>query len=89
MLLDVRLETESPFLVGTGILGILSIFKKTQALSHFEALNSACLSRGQKYVRPPVKKRRGCRAFSRVLTGDSGIPSSCEMKDEPSLKPLL
>ena len=27
-------------------------------------------------------------AFSRVSTGDSDIPSSCEMKDEPEFKPL-
>ena len=27
-------------------------------------------------------------AFSRVSTGDSEKPSSCEMKDEPAFKPL-
>ena len=27
-------------------------------------------------------------AFSRVCTGDSDMPSSCEMKDEPEIKPL-
>ena len=27
-------------------------------------------------------------AFSRVSTGDSHIPSSCQMKDEPAFKPL-
>ena len=27
-------------------------------------------------------------AFSRVSTADSDMPSSCEMKDEPALKPL-
>ena len=27
-------------------------------------------------------------AFSRVSTGDSDMPSSCEMKDEPEFKPL-
>ena len=32
--------------------------------------------------------RREPRAFSRVSTGDSDIPSSCEMKDEPAFKPL-
>ena len=32
--------------------------------------------------------RRGRRAFSRVSTGDSDIPSSCEMKDEPAFKSL-
>ena len=52
-------------------------------------MNSVCLSRCQRYVRPAVQMRRGPRAFSRVSTGDSDIPSSCEMKDEPALKPLL
>ena len=27
-------------------------------------------------------------AFSRVSTGDSDMPSSCEMKDEPEFKPV-
>ena len=32
--------------------------------------------------------RLGLRAFSRDCTEDSDIPLSCEMKDEPSFKPL-
>ena len=44
MLLEVWHETEGHFLVGTVILGFLTIFKKSQASSTFEALNSACLS---------------------------------------------
>ena len=32
--------------------------------------------------------RRGPRAFSSLSTGDSDIPSSCEMRDEPAFKPL-
>ena len=52
MLLQVRLETEVHFLGGTVILGFLSIFKKSQASSPYEALNSVCLSRGQRDVRP-------------------------------------
>ena len=35
-----------------------------------------------------MQMRRGTRAFSRVSTMDSDIPSSCEMKDEPAFKPL-
>ena len=31
---------------------------------------------------------RGTRSLSRVSTGDSDIPSSCEMKDQPAFKPL-
>ena len=46
-----RQETEVHFLVGTVILGFLSIFKKSQALSAFEWLNSVCLSRCQSDVR--------------------------------------
>ena len=37
-------------------------------------------------VRPSVQKRLRTIAFSRVSTGDSDIPSSCEMKDEPAFK---
>ena len=39
-------------------------------------------------VRPCVLMRRGPRAFPRNYTEDSHIPLSCEMKDEPALKPL-
>ena len=81
-------KTKGPFLVATVILGFLSIFKKSQATSPFEALNSAGLSRCQRDVRPLVQMRRRSRAFSRVSTGDSDIHSSCEMKDEPAFKPL-
>ena len=88
MLLDVRKETEVHILVGTVILGFLSIFKKSQASSPFEALNSVCLSRCQTDVRPPVQMRRRPTAFPSVSTGDSDMPSSCEMKDEPEFKPV-
>ena len=76
------------FLVRTVILGFLSIFKKSQSSSPFEALNSVCLSRGQRDVIPAVQMRRSPMAFSRGSTGDSDIPSSCEMRDEPEFKPL-
>ena len=88
MLLEVRQEIEFQFLDGTVILGFLSIFKKIQASSPFEALNSVCLSRCQRDVMPSVQMRRRPTDFSRVSTGDSDIPSSCEMKDEPAFKPL-
>ena len=42
-ILEVRRETQSLFLFSTMIFGFLSIFKKRQASSPFEALNSACL----------------------------------------------
>ena len=57
---------------------------KSQALSPFEALNSAHLSKCQRDVRPSVQKRLRTMAFSRVSTGDSDNPWSCEMKDEPA-----
>ena len=80
--MEVRQETEVHILVGTVILRFLSIFKKNQALSPYKGLNSVCLLRGQRDVRPPVQMRQTPMA-SRVFTGDSDMPSSCEMKDEP------
>ena len=81
-------ETEVNFLVGTVILGFLSIFKKSKASSSFEALNSVCLSRCQSDVIPPVQRRQRPTASYRVSTGDSDIPSSCDMKHDPKFKPL-
>ena len=86
--LEVQCETQGPFPVATGILESLSIFKRSQASSPFEALNSVFLSSCQSDVRSPVEMRRGTRAFYRVSTGDSGIPSSCEMTVEPAFKSL-
>ena len=83
-----RRETESSFLVGTVIWRFLTIFKKRQELSTFEALNSVSLSRCQRDVRPLVEMRWRPRAFSRVSREDSAILSSCDMKDEPAFKPL-
>ena len=87
-LLEMRQESEVHFLFGKVILGLLCIFKKSQASSPYEALNSMCLSRVQRDVRPPVLMRWKPMAFSRFYTGDSDMPSSCEMKDELELKPL-
>ena len=83
-----RQETEFHFLFGTVILGLLFIFKKRQASSPYEALNSVCLSKGQRDVRPPVHMRWTPAAFSMVFSGDSDMPSCCEMIDEPEFKPL-
>ena len=87
-LLDLSREAKHPLFVGTVILVFLSIFTKCQASSPFEALNSVHLSKSQMVVRPSVQKRLRTIAFSRVSTGVSDIPSSCEMKDEPALKAL-
>ena len=43
---------------------------------------------GSNRLRPPVHMRLRTPAFSRVSTGDSDMPSSCEMKNEPEFKPL-
>ena len=88
MLLEVRQENQFHFLFGTVILGFLSIFKKSQASSPYEALSSLCLLSGQRVVRPPVQMRRTPTAFARVSTEDADMPSSCEMKNEPQFKPL-
>ena len=61
--LEKKQETEVHFLVGTVILGFLSILKKSKASSLFEALNSVCLSRCQSDMIPPVQMRRGPSAF--------------------------
>ena len=70
-LLVVRQETEVHFLVGRLILGFLSIFKKSQASSPYEALNSVCFSRVQRDVRPPVQ-------VSRTLTASLGSPQGIQ-----------
>ena len=87
-LLKLRQENEFHFLVVTVILGFVSIFKKSQASSPVEALNSVCLSSCQRDVIPPVQIRRRPKAFCKVSIGDSDIPSSCELKAVPEFKPL-
>ena len=84
--MEVKQETEVHFLVGTVILGFLSILKKSKASSPFEALNFVCLSSCQSDEVSPVQMRRRPTAFSRVSTGDSDILSSCDMKHAPKFK---
>ena len=69
-------------------IGISIDFQKESGIVSFEALNSVCLSRYQSDVIPPIQMRRRTTGFSKVSTGDSDIPSSCEMKHEPEFKPL-
>ena len=88
MLLKVRREAKRPLLVGRVIVVFLSIFRKSQASSTFEAMNSVHLSMCPKGVRPSVQEWSRTMAFSRVYTGYSVNPSSCEMKYEPAFKPL-
>ena len=88
ILLEVRWEVKRPLLDGTVILVFLSNFTNSQASSPFEAMNSAHLSMCLKEVRPSVQKRWRNMALSRVSTGDSVIPSSCDMNYGPAFKPL-
>ena len=83
-----RREAKRPLLVGTVILVFLSIFTKSQASSKFEAVNSTWLSSCQRHVRPIFEMKWRPRAFSRVSTGDSVIPSSFEIKYDTAFKPL-
>ena len=69
-------------------IGIPINFREESGISPFEALHSAFLLSCQRDVRAPVEMRRGTRALSRVSTGDSDVPSSCETKDESAFKPL-
>ena len=85
-LLEVSREAKLPLFVDTVIFVFLSTFTKSQASSPFEALNSAHFSKSQMDVRPSVQKRLRTMALCMVSTGDSDIPSSCEMKDEPAFK---
>ena len=71
--LDVKQETEVHVLVGTVILGFLSVFRKSQASTPFEALNSVCLSRYQSDVIPPIQMRRRTMTF---LGSPQGIQTS-------------
>ena len=69
-------------------IGIPIHFQNVSGIVTFESLNSVCLSRYQSDVIPPIQMSCGTTDFSRVSTGDSDIPSSCEMKQEPEFKPM-
>ena len=86
--LELRRETQGRFPVSNGMLELLSIFKRSQALSPVEACNSTFLLRCQRGVKPPVEMRQGTRALSRVSTEDSDIPSRWERKHQLAFKSL-
>ena len=69
-------------------IGFPVYFQEDSGIVTFCSIELMCLSKYRRDVRPPIQMRWGHRAFSRVSTGDSDIPSSCEMKDEPAFKPL-
>ena len=68
-----RHDTEFHFLFGTVILGLLSIFNKSQASSLYEVFDSVCLSTGHRDVRPPVQMTLTLTTLSRVSTRDSDM----------------
>ena len=59
-----RRETQGPFPFATGILGVRSIFKRSQASCPSEALNSTCLLICHRGVRPPIEIRQVTTTFS-------------------------
>ena len=83
-----RRQAKRPLLVGRVILVFISILTISQASSPFEALNSAHFSKSQMDLKPSVQNRLRTMDFSRVSTGDSDFPLSCEKKDELALKAL-
>ena len=86
-LLEVRRETEGPVLVSSDF-GIPINFQQESGIITFLSIEIPVPLEASRDVNPPVQMRWGPRAFCRVSTGDSDIPSSCEMKDEPAFKSL-
>ena len=69
-------------------IGIPINFQEEAGLINFQNIELRGPLKVSRDVRPRVQMRRRTRVFSRVSTGDSNIPSSCEIKDEPGFKPL-
>ena len=69
-------------------IGIPINFQEVLGIVTFKSIELRVPLEVSRDVRHPVQMRQGPRAFSRVSTGDSVIPSSCEMKDEPAFKTL-
>ena len=67
---------------------ILINFQEESSIVTFSSIELCVPLEVSRDMRPPVQVTWGPRAFSRVSTGDSDIPSSCEMKYKPSFKPL-
>ena len=69
-------------------IGIPINFQEESSLVSFGSLELRDSLEVSRDVRPPVQVTRGTRVSSRISTQGSDIPSSCQMKDEPALKPL-
>ena len=76
MPLKQRREAQCPFPVATGILGFLSIFKRSQGSAPFEVLNSASLLSCQRDMR---LLSRGCRDLGLSLWSPLGIQTSLHL----------
>ena len=66
-------------------IGIPINFQEESSLVSFSSLELHEPLEVSRDVRPPVQMRRGSRVSSRISTGDSDIPSSCDMKHDPNL----
>ena len=71
-----RRETQGPFPVATGILGFLSIFKRSQGSAPFEVLSSASLLSSQRDMR---LLSRGCGDLGLSLWSPLGIQTSLHL----------
>ena len=69
-------------------IGILIKFQEESSLVSFRSLVLHEPLEVSRDVRFPFQMSRGNRISSRISKQDSGIPSSCQMKDEPAFKPL-
>ena len=69
-------------------IGIPINFQEESDIVNFWSIELHTPLNVSKDVRSPVQMRWRPRAFSMVSTGDSDIPSSCEMKDERAFNPL-
>ena len=69
-------------------IGIPINFHEESGIVTFWSTELSTPPKSQIEVRPSVQKTLRTMAFSRFSTGESDIPSSCEMKDEPASKAL-
>ena len=69
-------------------IGIPIHFQNESGIVTFWSLEFRVPLEVSKWCDSHIQMRRSTMAFSRVSTGDSDIPSSCEMQHEPEFKPL-
>ena len=69
-------------------IGIPIHFQKESGIVTFWSLEFCVPLEVSKWCDSSIQMRRKTKAFSRVSTGDSDIPSSCEMKHEPEFESL-